>query len=57
MPEDRRPDKSLTKEQIDKVKKQNNIHPIYEGDITLEITKLSEIICKDQPLWYGRNIL
>lgn len=49
-----RKDKIFTQEQIEKFKKDKNITYIHDGDIKIEITKLSSIVCKDQPwFWPG----
>jgi RecA-family ATPase len=51
---DNRKSKTFTKGENEKFNRENNIHSIHDGDICLEITKLSEIICKDQPwFWHG----
>lgn len=49
MSDDRRPDKTFSK-------KMDNVHPIHDGDIILEITKLSDVICKEQP-WFWPSFI
>jgi RecA-family ATPase len=34
----------------------DNIHPIHDGDIEIEITKLSDITCKEQP-WFWPSFI
>jgi putative DNA primase/helicase len=47
-------DKTFTKDEIDQFKKKHNITTIGKDEIKLEITKLSDISCKDQPwFWPG----
>jgi putative DNA primase/helicase len=55
MPDDRRlPDRTFSKNDIDQFRKQHNITTLSNDEIKLEIIKLSDVTCKNQPwFWPG----